>query len=137
MDEEKLDTLQKRLVSARAASGLSQSALAKAAGMSQPTYSDLERGISKSTSLIVELAKALGVNALWLATGEGARTGTKQITEHPGLTGEQNLLLAASDGLDAAEMVVLINLATDIKREKSSGKLTPAGEKNAKRMSQA
>lgn len=41
--------------------------------MTQPAYSDLERGESASSSLVPQIARALGVNALWLATGEGPR----------------------------------------------------------------
>lgn len=127
MENEDLTTLQGRLKSARAEAKLSQKALAKLGGMSQPTYSDLENGISKSTAKIVELAKALGVNAIWLATGEGERKGKSQIIEYPGLTGEQNLLLAAADGLTALEIVELINKAAEIKRSRASPQKNNSG----------
>lgn len=39
--------------------------------MKQSTYSELERGLSKSTSRIVEIATLFGVQAEWLANGTG------------------------------------------------------------------
>lgn len=49
---------------------LSQRALARLAGMSQPTLSDLENGEGGSAR-IVDLATVLKVNPRWLARGEG------------------------------------------------------------------
>ncbi|WP_244136424.1 helix-turn-helix domain-containing protein [Burkholderia sp. BCC0405] len=49
---------------------LSQRALAKMAGMSQPTLWALENGEGE-TARIVDLAAALNVNPRWLARGEG------------------------------------------------------------------
>lgn len=49
---------------------LSQRALAKMAGMSQPTLWALENGEGE-TARIVDLATALNVNPRWLARGEG------------------------------------------------------------------
>ena len=66
------DTLGKRLLQARSASGMTQGELAEAVGITQPSYSALERDISKSTSKIGSLARLLGVDAYWLETGEGA-----------------------------------------------------------------
>lgn len=66
--------LASRLIEARTASGYGQEFVAKAVRMSQQSYSDLETGKSKSTSKIGSLAHVLGVNALWLETGEGQRS---------------------------------------------------------------
>lgn len=59
-----------RLAAARKHAGLSQGALAKAVGMAQSTLAEAERGAhgSAKTTLI---AARTGVDAHWLATGQG------------------------------------------------------------------
>lgn len=64
-------TLAERLVLARRELGCGQDVVAKGAGISQQSYSDLERGSSKSTTKIGSLAHLLGVDAYWLETGNG------------------------------------------------------------------
>jgi phage repressor protein C with HTH and peptisase S24 domain len=64
-----------RVRTERIARGMSQQALAKAAGMSQATLSALEIGKNIETRKIGTLARALGVNADWLATGIGPKSG--------------------------------------------------------------
>ena len=64
-------TLAERLVMARTRAGLLQGAVAEQVGLTQQGYSELERGIAKSTTHIGTLAYALGVNAYWLETGLG------------------------------------------------------------------
>lgn len=49
----------------------SQQKLANMSGLSQTTITMLENGTRDSTTKIVELAKALGVSADWLSTGNG------------------------------------------------------------------
>ncbi len=48
-----------------------QKEVAKVLGVEQTTYSRWENGRIKSTSHILKLAEVLGVNANWLASGEG------------------------------------------------------------------
>ncbi|WP_053982252.1 helix-turn-helix domain-containing protein [Marinagarivorans algicola] len=67
-----LSTLAARLVHCRKGAGLKQYEVANHIGMSAPSYSDLERGEAKKTKYLAELANLLGVNAYWLATGEGS-----------------------------------------------------------------
>lgn len=67
-------TLQTRLKEARRAAGLTQPQVAEKVGMSQPNYSDLERGKNKSSTLLPQIAFVLGVRPYWLATGEGPRS---------------------------------------------------------------
>lgn len=62
-----------RLKSARKDAKLSQGELAQAAGITQTSVSDLERGKSASSTHVVELAKACAVDPMWLATGKGLR----------------------------------------------------------------
>lgn len=66
-------TLQERLVSAREESELTQAEIAKRAGISQPTYSDLENKPKTGSKHIAKIAHVLGVRALWLDTGAGSR----------------------------------------------------------------
>jgi len=66
-------TLSARLREARREAGLSQARLAKLADLTQPTLSSLENGESKGSSRTAQIAAVLGVNALWLAQGEGPK----------------------------------------------------------------
>ncbi len=66
-----IETLAQRLKLARTKRGMTQTALAKRAGVNQSDVSKVERGdVLKSTS-ITRLARELGVDAWWLETGEG------------------------------------------------------------------
>lgn len=68
----KIAELKDRLKAARLRAGLTQKDIeANIEGLKQSTYSELERGESKRTSHIVELALLFKVNPEWLATGEG------------------------------------------------------------------
>lgn len=59
-----------RLFAARLYAGLKQTPLAKAVGMSQSTYAELEKkGLGSSKT--VQLSAACKVNAKWLADGSG------------------------------------------------------------------
>jgi len=64
-----MSTLQSRLLQARKNAKLSQKAVAEAVGISQPTYSDLEKGVSRSSTKLVEIAIFLGVSPEWLVNG--------------------------------------------------------------------
>lgn len=63
--------LKDRLKSARKEQKLTQVEVSKAVGITQASYSELERGLVKSTSKIVEIANLFKVNPTWLATGQG------------------------------------------------------------------
>lgn len=60
-----------RLKRARKARKMSQASLAEAVGLDQTTISNLERGKVLSTSKTAQIARALGVDPHWLATGQG------------------------------------------------------------------
>lgn len=62
-----------RIRDTRAARGLTQTQLAKAAGCGQSLIGNLESGAQKSTALLPQIARALGVSASWLADGVGQR----------------------------------------------------------------
>lgn len=66
-----MDSLAKRLRSARKDEGLTQTQLAQISGVKQSDISKIERGkIQKSTGLLA-LARALHRNPNWLDTGDG------------------------------------------------------------------
>lgn len=68
--------LKDRLKRARKNAGLTQKDVEKnIPNMKQSTYSELERGLSKSTSRIVELANLFKVSTEWLANGTGEMVG--------------------------------------------------------------
>ena len=66
-----MDTLAKRLAETREAAGLSQTQLAKLAGVKQSVVGMLETGARKRSAYIPLFAKILKVSALWLAEGKG------------------------------------------------------------------
>ena len=59
------------MLEARKHSGLTQTRVCEALAMSQGTLAELER-LAKGSSRTTEFAQAYGVNADWLATGNGA-----------------------------------------------------------------
>lgn len=67
----KVENFSDRLRRIRTERQLSQAELARASGLSQGAISSYETGSRKSTTGIVDLAKALKVNPVWLLTGEG------------------------------------------------------------------
>lgn len=60
---------------------MSQGALAKAAGIAQPTIWRLTSGNARGSTKIVEIANALGVRTEWLSTGVGPMRADGQIPE--------------------------------------------------------
>lgn len=65
------DTPAKRLKGARSARGLTQDQLSEDSGVKQSDISKLERGDSLTTAKWPQLARALDVDAYWLAGGDG------------------------------------------------------------------
>lgn len=59
----------KRVREARKKAGFSQQELAEKIGVKQPTLSELERGISTSSTHLITIAKVCGVSPDWLQTG--------------------------------------------------------------------
>ncbi len=75
--------LKDRLKRARKNAGLTQKDIEKnIPNMKQSTYSELERGLSKSTSRIVDLASLFKVNPEWLATGEGEMAVSNKLSDY-------------------------------------------------------
>ena len=67
-----MSSLGQNLRTARKAAKLTQTQLAKRAGVSCTTVSDIERGRNQSSKDLYELAQALKVSVEWLMTGEDA-----------------------------------------------------------------
>ncbi|WP_168734348.1 helix-turn-helix domain-containing protein [Pseudothauera nasutitermitis] len=68
-----MKTFGSRLKAARKAAGLSQVQLARMVGMSQGNLSDIENDHVPTSTFTPKLAATLGIEALWLAEGRGAR----------------------------------------------------------------
>ena len=68
---------------ARKKAGLTQKELGDAVGVKQATISGLEKGDSRSSAYLVQIARVCGVNADWLATGNGEMEGS--VTPHPAM----------------------------------------------------
>ena len=69
-----MTNLADRVKIARKHSGLAQGELALKAGVKQPVISQLEQGKNAGSKYVVNIAKACGVSAEWLATGLGDMT---------------------------------------------------------------
>lgn len=64
-------TLAQRLTAAMKVAGMTQSELAKKAGISQAAIQKITSGKSQSTTKLLEIASALNVRPEWLGRGEG------------------------------------------------------------------
>lgn len=61
-----------RVRRARKHAKLTQDKLGKAVGLKQATISDLEKGDSRSSAYLAQIAHVCGVDPYWLATGHGS-----------------------------------------------------------------
>jgi phage repressor protein C with HTH and peptisase S24 domain len=86
-----------RLKAARKHAKLNQAELAKASGLTQTSISDLERGKSKGTAFVAQLALACGVDTMWLAEGKGEMIS--------GLLGDDAAAMGASSADIVREML--------------------------------
>lgn len=92
------DSLAWRLRSARKARGWTQGELAKAAHLNnQSIIGMLESGARKSTTYIVQIAAALGVDPAWLQAG----VGTADLLPSPNTQSEQSEVIFTSDNVVA------------------------------------
>lgn len=66
-----------RIKAARKHAKLTQAALADAVGIKQASISELETGKSQSSTYNATIAKACGVDAVWLESGRGSMLGAK------------------------------------------------------------
>lgn len=123
-----------RLRAARKHAKLTQVQLAKAVGMSQGSLSEAELSAAGS-SFTPQLATACGVNAHWLATGEGQMLGSSASNIHYSTTPEERPPLVHSlQALDEhvnALTPILQAAARDILQRWALGQVTKAQASNA------
>ncbi|WP_038342275.1 XRE family transcriptional regulator [Acinetobacter sp. A47] len=65
-----MTTLRERLKESRKRAGKTQAEVAEAVKMSQPAYQALESGKNQKSSYLPQIAQFLGVDIIWLQTGE-------------------------------------------------------------------
>lgn len=83
-----------RIKAARKAAGISQADLAQRVGIKQPTLSDLENDMSKGSTKLASIAKALGVRPYWLETGKGPSDGTAEEEHLPSSLSDEAVAVA-------------------------------------------
>jgi transcriptional regulator with XRE-family HTH domain len=103
-----MKTLADRIKFRMDAIGWIQDDLAKLVGVSQTAIFKVMAGQTAKPRNILEIAKALGVNAEWLSTGNGEMTGKSehQVFE---LTARQQQVIAFFDQLPESEQDKLLN----------------------------
>lgn len=74
-----IKTYGERVRAARLALKMSQAALAKKAGVSQTTVSDIERGRNENSKDIIQIARALKRTPEYLSTGKERETGDSEV----------------------------------------------------------
>jgi transcriptional regulator with XRE-family HTH domain len=92
--------------------GFSQKELAEIVGIKRPSIGAIERGLSRKSSYIIEIARALNVNPDWL-TGKTDDTSTKYV---------ENRVTEILDGFsepDKEEALRLIKAWSLVKKEQS------------------
>lgn len=76
-----MDTIGNRIRAERESQKISRADLARSADIATTTLSDLELGLSKSTTALHKIARRLGVRAEWLETGKGTKEGVGADTD--------------------------------------------------------
>ena len=86
-----MKTFSERLNAAMNAAGLSQAQLADMVGVSQPAIQKMAAGKTSGSRKMVELARALGVQAEWLSNGSGPMRNDGQQPAAPAVTTPSNV----------------------------------------------
>lgn len=115
-------TIQVRLKRAREEKGMSQRAVARAAGISQSTYSDLERGDGTGRSLetFARVAKTLGASADYLLgvdESETKKAGKGRGNAATGVTELESEVLTSVRGMRPKRRQILASIAKDMAEE--------------------
>lgn len=113
------ETLQTRLINTRKAAGLTQGQVAEKAGITQPTYSDLENKVKTGSKHIAKIAHVLGVRALWLDTGKGPQVDVGSLLHTPdGATQEDEIEIIRTYrvlmNLSPAQRGMILDLAAEL-----------------------
>ncbi|WFF39264.1 XRE family transcriptional regulator [Moraxella nasibovis] len=115
-------SLSDRLKSARKAKKFSQAEVAERIdGLSQSAYSQLESGKSKTTTKMIELARLFGVNADWLATGQGEMSTKPSIDD---LRQKMNEIQGRENGVEHANPVKMLPIINEVQ----AGHFTEIGD---------
>src|SRR3990172_2581357 len=102
-----MKSLGARIKSQRELRGLTQGGLGKIVDLDQSVISKLELGDMQETTKIAQIARALKVDAYWLATGQGGK-------EQRSLTQEEMEWLAVHEKLGVQEKNILLKFATSL-----------------------
>jgi len=99
-----------RLLAARKKSGMSQTEVAQAVGISQGTYAQAEKS-GQGSAHVLKMASVLGVNPGWLADGTGDMTGRPEPQEvdldlHPDLVSVRRVELKLQAGVSGFALEV-------------------------------
>lgn len=113
--------LKDRLKHARKQQKLTQVDVAKSVGITQATYSELERGLVKSSGKIVEIAQVLKVNPNWLATGQGKMTAKPTADE---LRLKMDEIQGKVNGVERANPVKMLPVINEVQ----AGQFTEIGD---------
>lgn len=97
-----------RLRETRKSKGLSQADVAKAVGMSQPSYNALERGVASKSIYLTEIAKVLQVDSYWLLTGKSATVVDAEVASI--LEGSPNVGVMSNDNNEERIWIDLVNI---------------------------
>lgn len=119
-----METLAKRVKSARLRQGLKQEDLAKLSGLKQSDISKIENGLILKTTGLVALSKALRCDPEWLATGEGEMQPSASVWPFALLTPDQVHHLSPK-ALQSVENLALSLLEIEGSPPKKSPPLPP------------
>lgn len=118
-----MNSIGSRIRSEREAQGISRAELARFAGIAATTLSDLELGLSKSTTALHKIAARLGLRAEWLETGKGVKDAAHPVqdsdaeyTDVVGYSQAVGLGAAGSEAVDYAETHSLKFKKTSLRR---------------------
>lgn len=104
-----METIGSRIRAEREAQGISRAELARTASIATSTLSDLELGLSKSTTALHKIAKRLALRPEWLETGKGPKAAIEpapaddDYTDVIGYSQAAGLGAAGAEAMDYAE----------------------------------
>ena len=117
-----METIGSRIRTEREAQGISRAELARSASIATTTLSDLELGLSKSTTALHKIAKRLALRPEWLETGKGPKAAAESApadddyTDVIGYSQAVGLGAAGSEAVDYAETHSLKFKKTSLRR---------------------
>lgn len=114
-------TLAERLKQARLAKDKSQTEVANAVGMKQPSYNAIESGKVQRSGFLTDIAQFLGVNPHWLATGQG------EMSAKPTPTDLQNKIYKMEGKVNSLEYAKPVKILP-IVNEVQAGQFTEIGD---------